>query len=551
MIDSAAGGRAPTQDDGRQLRSLRLWLLASLGLLFVLVMAFAGPLSIDGNRDQGPSLEAILRVVVLAVALPLLMAMLARRVLAPAEELGQAHDRLQRLYQEARLDALIDPITGLGNHRAFQEELERQVSDAQRHRHPLALVLADLDDLKRVNDERGHAGGDELLGAMGRLVVAFSRTADRGFRIGGDEFAILLPRADLGEAEGVVRRLLASALNPERSASVSSRPFSFSAGVSSFPAPAADGRHLVRQADAALYWAKGHGRTDVQVFDPERHGAAADRRSPGELAAAVAAVAEQQLLIPFYQTIYDLRSGAVVGIEALVRPTEDSGFADAHALFSAAEAGERSVELDRVCLGTVAAGVQLPPGDAFFSVNISPRTMETEQFRVSELVALIAPHGIPPSRLVLELTEREAVEDMARLRSNVERCQAEGIRVAADDVGAGSAGLRLLSEIRFDIVKIDLSLVQGGVLRESALAVLKAIRDIGLQSGAMVVAEGIETADQLEVVRALDLAAGQGFLLSPPGNEVRSDALDLKSLLEAHAARRRAMGAWFDLDVAS
>jgi EAL domain-containing protein (putative c-di-GMP-specific phosphodiesterase class I) len=177
--------------------------------------------------------------------------------------------------------------------------------------------------------------------------------------------------------------------------------------------------------------------------------------------------------------------------------------------------------------------------------------METEQFRVSELVALIAPHGIPPSRLVLELTEREAVEDMARLRSNVERCQAEGIRVAADDVGAGSAGLRLLSEIRFDIVKIDLSLVQGGVLRESALAVLKAIRDIGLRSGAMVVAEGIETADQLEVVRALDLAAGQGFLLSPPGNEVRSDALDLKSLLEAHAARRRAMGAWFDLDVAS
>ena len=551
MIDSAAGGRAHTQDDRRQLRSLRLWLLASLGLLFVLVMAFAGPLSIDGNRDEGPSLEAILRVVVLALALPLLMAMLARRVLAPAEELGQAHDRLQRLYQEARLDALIDPITGLGNHRAFQEELERQVSDAQRHRHPLALVIADLDDLKRVNDERGHAGGDELLGAMGRLVVAYSRTADRGFRIGGDEFAILLPRADLGEAEGVVRRLLASALNPERSASVSSQPFSFSAGVSSFPAPATDGRDLVRQADAALYWAKGHGRTDVQVFDPERHGAAADRRSPGELAAAVAAVAEQQLLIPFYQTIYDLRSGAVVGIEALVRPTEDSGFADAHALFSAAEAAERSVELDRVCLGTVAAGGQMPPGNAFFSVNISPRTMETEQFRVSELVALVAPHGIPPSRLVLELTEREAVEDMARLRSNVERCQAEGIRVAADDVGAGSAGLRLLSEIRFDIVKLDLSLVQGGVLRDSALAVLKAIRDIGLQSGAMVVAEGIETADQLEVVRALELAAGQGFLLSPPGNEVRSEALDLKSLLEAHAARRRAMGAWFDLDVAS
>src|SRR3972149_1759150 len=110
-------------------------------------------------------------------------------------------------------------------------------------------------------------------------------------------------------------------------------------------------------------------------------------------------------------------------------------------------------------------------------------------------MAIVEPHGIPPDRIGLESTEREAIDDIPRLRENLERCRAEGIRIAADDVGAGNAGLRLLSEIQFDIVKIDLSLVQGGALRGSAMAVLRAIRDMALQSGAHGVAGGVETGD--------------------------------------------------------
>jgi EAL domain-containing protein (putative c-di-GMP-specific phosphodiesterase class I) len=136
---------------------------------------------------------------------------------------------------------------------------------------------------------------------------------------------------------------------------------------------------------------------------------------------------------------------------------------------------------------------------------------------------------------------------MGRLRLNIERCRAEGIRIAADDVGAGNAGLRLLSEIRFDIVKIDLSLVQRGALRDSALAVLRAIRDIGRQSGAIVVAEGIETADQLEVVRALELVSGQGYLLALPTPEIRAEKLDVLALLREHEVRRRLLGGFLDL----
>ncbi|MEX1073237.1 MAG: EAL domain-containing protein [Chloroflexota bacterium] len=517
----------------------------SLSLLFVIAMLLVGPVAGALETSSGILDPATLRILAVAICLPLLMSLLARAITAPAAELVGSHDHLQRLYDQARLDALIDPITGLGNHRAFQEEVTRQIEDARRHNHSVALALIDLDDLKRVNDEHGHAGGDEVLGAMGRLIVAVCRATDRGYRIGGDEFAVLLPRADVEIASNVVRRLLASALNAE-GARPGATPFSFSAGLSAYPAPAGDGHRLFRQADAALYWAKTHGRTDVQAFDPERHGAD-DRRSTRELADAVVEVAAKKAVTPVYQTIFDLRTGEPVGFEGLVRPTAESGFKDAHSLFVAAEAAERTVELDFMCVEAVAAGATLPDEDSYLSINLSPHTLETEQFRVSELLAILAPHGIPPNRIVLEITERETVGDMGRLRLNLERCRAEGIRIAADDVGAGNAGLRLLSEIRFDIVKIDLSLVQRGALRDSALAVLRAIRDIGRQSGAIVLAEGIETADQLEVVRALELVSGQGYLLALPTPEIRAERLDVLALLEEHEVRRKLLGGFLDL----
>jgi len=350
-----------------------------------------------------------------------------------------------------------------------------------------------------------------------------------------------MPNTDGETATAVIKRMLAGALSGGP-LTQGVRPFSFSAGLSAYPVPSSDRLKLVRQADAALYWAKRHGRTDVQVFDPERHGATDDLRSTPELAAAVADVANRRLVTPRYQTVFDLRTGQPVGFEGLVRPTEDAGFPSAQSLFLAAEAVERTVELDLACLDVVAAGSRLPKGDQYLALNLSPRTLETEQFHVSDLLKVLKPHRIKPERVVLELTEREAIEDIDRLRANIELCRAAGMRIAADDVGAGNAGLRLLSQIRFDIVKIDLLLVQGGVLHESALAVLRAIRDIAAESGATVVAEGVETVDQLDVVRRLGLAAGQGFLLAPPTPAMSTKPIDLDALSKMHLDRLGDLG---------
>ncbi len=154
--------------------------------------------------------------------------------------------------------------------------------------------------------------------------------------------------------------------------------------------------------------------------------------------------------------------------------------------------------------------------DQFLSVNLSPRTMEAPEFSAALLVRQLAAHGLRPDRVVLELTEREAVEDLDRLRSVLEACQAAGMRIAADDIGAGNAGLRLLSQIHFDIVKIDLSLVQAGISHDPSHAVIRALQELAARWGATIVAEGVETGEQMAFLRAQECDEIQGYWLSPP-----------------------------------
>jgi diguanylate cyclase (GGDEF)-like protein len=523
------------EEPARLLARLRRRLIVSLAVLFAGAMLVAGPLSGDAQLSGvlGPTAVLLARIAIIGIVLPLAMVRLARSILAPAEDLARTSDELRTMYDSARLDSLIDPLSGLGNHRAFQEEFRRQIEDARRRETGLALVLIDLDDLKLVNDQDGHAGGDALLEATGRLLASATRSADRAFRVGGDEFAILLPGTDAETAQVITRRLLVRALEPERRPP-HDRPISFSAGVSAFPDLGRQPSVLYRQADAALYSVKHHGRTGVEIFDPARHGASDDGRTTPELAAAVARVAKVRALRPVYQPIFSLRTGEPIAFEGLVRPADDAGFATPDALFVAAEAAGRTTELDLACLDTILAHASLAPGQ-YLSVNLSPRTVEADEFSAAELVRRFEWAGFEPAQIVLELTEREAVEDVERLRSNLEGCRALGMRVAVDDVGAGNAGLQLLSQMRFDIVKIDLSLVQRGVLRESALGVLRAIGELARRWGATIVAEGVETPEQLETVRGLGFAAAQGYLLGRPDDEAQAERVDLGSFIARQA----------------
>jgi diguanylate cyclase (GGDEF)-like protein len=504
-------------------RAVVRWFVVLSAPWVVLTAAFA--------QRLGFGLVAWVAIAVVGCALITAFATLGLwRILLLVDQLDQERHGLRQAFDQARLDALRDGLTGMGNHRAFQEEVTAFVSEARDSGRSFALLYLDVDDLKKANDEKGHAAGDDLLRTTARIITANMRRADRGFRIGGDEFAVLLADCDVGQGLLIGRRILASALSGSAGTSATG-PFSVTIGVSAFPSPAADRQMLLHQADAAMYWGKRHGRTDVQAFDPARHGIADDQRTGDELAAAVERVASARLLTPVYQPIYSLRTGEVVGYEGLVRPLPSAGFANPTQLFVAAEATGRTVELDFASLEIVLAGVKLLDDHLYLSVNLSPRSLETEAFSPYELLALARRHGIDPTRLVVELTEREEIEDLARVRSALGALRRHGVRTAADDVGAGNAGLRLLTELTFDVMKIDLSLVQAGTARESADAVLHALSDLARRSGQAVVAEGVETPDQLREVMALGFDSAQGYLLRKPAPGVDAERLDLNAMV--------------------
>ncbi|MEA2609601.1 MAG: hypothetical protein QOJ75_1844 [Chloroflexota bacterium] len=518
-------------DGSTNLRLVRLRLFLALMTMFAIPMAIAAPVVFGLARGTGGSLLVPTAIIAsLAAVLGLLTVWLAHRVLEPAERLEAALRVAEGAYDQARSEALLDGLTGLGNHRAFQEEIERQWSATTRYSRPLSLILLDLDEFKQINDSSGHAAGDLLLRQMGSQIMASLRRSDRAFRIGGDEFAVILPDTDGDGAYVVMRRLLATCLEGE-SRRGGAKPLSFSAGIGALPGPARDREGLYNQADAALYWGKRHGRTSVTLYDRERHESATTDHKPAELSALVAKVASSGAVRAVFQPIYDLVSGAPRGFEGLVRPLPNSGFNDPGTMFAAAEATGRTAELDIACLEAVmgaASRLRLPGS---LTVNLSPRTLEMDEFTIQSLLRIIVRHGLDPKRIVLELTEREAVEDIDRLRRAVEDCRVAGIRVAADDIGSGNAGLRLLSQLRFDIVKIDLSLVQGGSRRDQSLEVVRTLRDLADRWGALVVAEGIETSAQLEVVRSLGIGAGQGYLLGRPTEQPPTESIDLDGLM--------------------
>jgi diguanylate cyclase (GGDEF)-like protein len=454
----------------------------------------------------------------------ILVAWMARQVLKPAVELDKAREELRGMFEEARAMSLQDGLSGLGNHRAFQEELDRQIEWQRRYQVPFALLLIDLDDLKLVNDSQGHIAGDRLLRDFGQLIKTFIRFTDRAFRIGGDEFAVLLPHGDPEAALMLGQRLLAEALQPQGG----QVPTSFSAGISAVPALASTREELYIQADAALYWCKRHGRAAVDVFDPVRD-RAADEMVSSE-SAHLARVIAGGLLGVAYQPVVDLRTGAVIGYEGLTRPRPESGYSTPGELFAAAAHAGRTVELDYACAEAIIGQSGDLAADHMLSVNLSPRTLEGPQFSADWLVELARGHGIEPARLIVELTEHENIEDLPRLQRNLLALQRAGVRVAIDDVGAGNAGLRMLSQFRFDIVKVDLSLIQDGAQRNSSRAVLTSLRDLATRWGAFVIAEGLETIDQLRVVRELGLAAGQGYLLGRPMPEPSLRLVDLAGI---------------------
>ncbi len=434
--------------------------------------------------------------------------------------------------------ALHDSLTGLANRVLFVDRLEQARARIAREGGLAAVLLLDLDDFKGVNDTMGHVAGDQLLVEIARRLEHVTRGADTLSRFGGDEFLYLaegLHGAD--DARGVARRLLGALADPFTLAGTRVEQRA-SVGIALVDERRADASEFIQDADVALYEAKSAGKGQHVVFSPTMQERAADHFAlVQELSGALAA----GQLTMHYQPIVDLATGQIVGLEALMRWFHAERGAISPAVFiPLAEQSDLIVELGRFALAqATAAAAAWPGGDdgPFVTVNMSARQF-IDPGLVGVVEAALATSGLAATRLVIEMTEHSMLAHVAETKSRMDRLRELGVTFALDDFGVGFSSLSHLASLRPRIIKIDSSFTQIAGGTESDLALLEAIITFGHRLGLTMLAEWVETEDQLARLRGFGCELGQGFYWSTAVPAVAVGALLERGVLRPAADAR-------------
>lgn len=422
--------------------------------------------------------------------------------------------------------AYVDLVTELPNRERFRKEAERVARKALEDGGTGAVLFLDLDRFKRVNDSLGIGEGDRMLEMVARRLSEVARGCDMAAgkdcepslvaRLGGDEFTVLLPDIeDAAEAARVANRLV-DAIRLPFEISGHQVFLGVSIGIAVFPQDGSDPESLIRHADLAMAHAKRDGGSSARFFEPAMNQSAFERLVlENELRDAV----HQDQLVVFYQPKIDMRDGSVAGAEALVRwqhPT--AGLLSPGAFIEAAEECGLIGEigdwvLRAACIEAArwrTLGIEIP-----VAVNVSAMQFEREGFSEAVLHALELAN-LPPNLLELELTESIAMENPERAIVQVQPLRDRGVNFAIDDFGTGHSSLSYLTRMPFDVFKIDQSFVRDMTTDPHARIVVETILAMAKALKLETVAEGVETREQFEMLRAEGATLAQGFLFARP-----------------------------------
>lgn len=417
---------------------------------------------------------------------------------------------LLRSHRQALKRATLDGLTDLPNHRAFQDELPQAVAATLRNDDTLALIALDIDDFKFVNDRHGHPHGDAILERVA-AVLREGRPGDRAFRIGGDEFALLLPHTDADGARVIGQRLLRS---------LSGAKLDVTMGVSA--SRTGHATDLRAEAEAALCEAKRRGGNQIACFDDIRNDVAVVGT---EKRAAVHRLIEEGLISTAYQPIWDISRNTLLGVEALSRPDAGYGLDGPAEAFDIAEQIGHVHDLDVACIHKALAGARNLPAGVLLFLNLCPSTLDLDAAGSDWLRSAVEASGFPLDRVVIEVTERFGGRTASIVKC-LKQLRAQGFKIAIDDVGTGNSGLEMLRHVTVEFVKLDRSIVASASTEPGARAVLMAIATFARQTGSFVIAEGIEDDETLDFVRGIDdgerrgnpiIQGGQGYGLGRPG----------------------------------
>jgi diguanylate cyclase (GGDEF)-like protein len=444
---------------------------------------------------------------------------------ATFEDITEWEKAQQQIFHMARHDAL----TNLPNRTLFRERLERALHLAKRDDH-LAVFCLDLDHFKEINDSLGHPVGDALLKEVARRLAANLSEEDTVARLGGDEFAIVLFRHG-GDASAI--SALAGKLVEEIAApyDVSGHQLviGVSIGVSLAPDDGNDPDELLKNADLALYRAKADGRGTYRFFESGMDARAQARRLL-ELDLRLALRREEFEV--HYQPIVDVAKERTVAFEALVRWCHPQrGTIPPSNFIPLAEETGLIIQLGETVLRKACQDAAGWSDEVGVAVNLSPVQFKNPNL-VSSVKSALTASGLAPGRLELEITESVLLQNSEATLATLHELRAHGVRISLDDFGTGYSSLSYLRSFPFDKIKIDRSFVQELASRDDSMAIVRAVTGLGRSLGIVTTAEGVETAEQLDLLRKEGCTQVQGYLFSKP-----RPAADVEEMLENGRAR--------------
>jgi len=410
-----------------------------------------------------------------------------------------------------------DYLTGLPNRLLFNDRLSQAVTYAKRHSTQLAVLFLDLDNFKHIKDSLGHAVGDKLLESVANRLLNHVRDSDTVSRQGGDEFIVLVLEDTLAEHALITAEKILHALAEPHHLAGHELHITTSIGISLFPADGHDAETLVKNADAAMYHAKKKGRNNYRFFNRAMNVAAVERQATEvELRRAIAG---NQFLV-YYQPKIDLASGAVTGAEALVRWTHpDKGLVSPKSFISVAEESGLIVAIGRIVLreacGQAKAWLDQGMSPLTIAVNVSALEFKDKRF-VENLRAVLEETGLEARFLQLELTENVLMRNVESSSRILHELKHIGVQLAVDDFGTGYSSLSYLSQFPIDVLKIDQSFVQSISATNDNGIIVNAVIGMGTSLRQKVVAEGVETLEQLSFLNAHHCTEGQGYFFSKP-----------------------------------
>jgi len=432
---------------------------------------------------------------------------------------GQIGHYYHRRLAEEKIQylAYYDGLTGLPNRALFSQRLNHALATARRYSKKLAVLFIDLDRFKDINDTLGHASGDKLLQDMAGRLTRSLRESDTVARLGGDEFVVLLEEmVDAKLAATVARKVISATVDPFI---LDDKPFHITAsiGISAYPVDGDDEKSLMKNADIAMYLAKDHGRNNYQFYSAQFNALAFERLA---LESSVRhALANDEFLL-HYQAKVDINTGGITGVEALIRwQHPELGMVSPDSFIPLTEETGLIVPIGRWVLKTACAQNKawqdqgLPP--IRVSVNLSSRQFN-DRYLLEDIAKILKETGLDPEYLELELTESMVMYNPDHAVKLLTQMKAMGLHVAIDDFGIGYSSLAHLKRFPLDAIKVDRSFIKDLMAHREDAAITEAIIAMGKSLKLKVVAEGVETKDQLSFLRKHDCDEMQGYYFSKP-----------------------------------